>query len=246
VSDIFREVEEDVRREKAQRIWSRYGTYIIAAGVLVFVGIGAWQVWQHFERQKTEVVSGQYIAAQRIANPQAAANAFVDLAKDGQKYSPLARLSQASAMFAAGQRKEAIEIYREIADSDKGGPIGSVARLRAAWAMSETATRTELAELLKPLDTAGNPWRENAAEILAFADYKAMDLKSALTKYTALSTNSEAPDSLRARAKAMTDYLKNGGAVTFGTVPPEVVVPPPPAAAADPAAAGATPAMPAP
>lgn len=228
MSDIFREVEEDVRREKAQKIWARYGTYIIAAGVLVFAGIGAWQVWQHFERQKTEEVSAQYIAAQRITNPQVAANAFVDLAK-GNAYSPLARLSQASAMFAAGQRKEAIEIYREIADSDKG-PIGSVARLRAAWAMSETATRSELAELLKPLDQPGNPWRENANEILAFADYKAMDLKAAQAKYAALSTNAEAPDSLRARAKAMTDYLKNGGAVTFGTVPPEVVVPPPPAA----------------
>lgn len=231
MSDIFREVEEDVRREKAQRIWTRYGTYIIAAGVLVFVGIGAWQVWAHFERQKTEEISAQYITAQRIANPQAAANAFVDLAKDGKSYGPVARLSQASAMFAAGQRKEAIEIYREIANSDKG-PIGSVARLRAAWAMSETATRTELADLLKPLDQPGNPWRENANEVLAFADYKAMDLKAALTKYTALSTNPEAPDSLRARAKAMTDYLKAGGAVTFGTVPPEVVVPPPPAAAA--------------
>ncbi len=198
--------------------------------MLFFVGIGSWQVWQHFERQKAEAISAQYIAAQRITNPQAAANAFVDLAKDGKNYGPVARLSQASAMFAAGQRKEAIEIYREIADSDKG-PIGSVARLRAAWAMSETATRTELADLLKPLDQPGSPWRENAAEILAFADYKAMDLKSAQTKYAALATNPEAPDSLRARAKAMTDYLRNGGAVTFGTVPPEVVVPPPPAAA---------------
>jgi len=243
VSDIFREVEEDVRREKAQRIWARYGTYIIAAGVLFFVGLGAWQVWQHFERQKTEAISAQYIAAQRITNPQAAANAFVDLSK-GNAYSPLARLSQASAMFAAGQRKEAIEIYREIADSDKG-PIGSVARLRAGWAMAETATRTELADLLKPLDQPGNPWRENATEILAFADYKAMDLKAAQAKYAALSTNTEAPDGLRARARAMTDYLKNGGAVNFGTVPPDVVVPPPPTAALDPAAAGAAPATPA-
>jgi hypothetical protein len=43
----------------------------------------------------------------------------------------------------------------------------------------------------------------------------------------------------------MTDYLKNGGAVNFGTVPPDVVVPPPPTAAVDPATAGAAPATPA-
>ena len=111
--------------------------------------------------------------------------------------------------------------------------------------MAETATRTELADLLKPLDQPGNPWRENATEILAFADYKAMDLKAAQAKYAALSTNTEAPDGLRARARAMTDYLKNGGAVNFGTVPPDVAVPPPPTAAVDPATAGAAPATPA-
>lgn len=241
MSDIFREVEEDARRERAQRIWKRFGTYIIAAGVLVFVGIGAWQLWQHNERQKRAEVSAQYMAAQRIANPQQAANAFVDLAQ-AKSYGPVARLSQASAMFAAGQRSEAIEIYKEIADSDNG-PIGSVARLRAAWALAETATRTQLTELLKPLDQPGSPWRENAHEILAFADYKAMDLKSAQTKYAALAANAEAPDALRARAKAMAEYLRNGGAVTFGTVPPEVVVPPPPQAAPAPATSPAAPAQ---
>ncbi len=241
MSDIFREVEEDVRRERAQRIWKRYGTYIIAAGVLVFVGIGAWQLWQRHENQKREEVSAQYMAAQRITNPQTAANAFVDLAQ-AKSYGPVARLSQASAMFAAGQRSEAIEIYKEIADSDNG-PIGSVARLRAAWALAETATRTELTELLKPLDQPGSPWRENANEILAFADYKAMDMKSARTKYAALAANPEAPDALRARAKAMAEYLNNGGAVTFGTVPPEVVVPPLPQAAAAPATLPAAPAQ---
>ena len=243
MSDIFREVEEDVRRERAQRIWKRYGNYIIAAGVMVFVGIGAWQLYQRYEGQQREAVSAQYLAAQRVANPQTAANAFVDLAK-AKSYGPVARLSQASAMFAAGQRSEAIEIYKEIASSDTG-PIGSVARLRAAWALAETAPRTELAELLKPLDQPGSPWRENAHEILAFADYKAMDLKSAQTKYAALAANAEAPDALRARAKAMSEYLRNGGAVTFGTVPPEVVVPPPPQPAAATAAPAASPAAPA-
>ena len=238
MSDIFREVEEDVRRERAEKIWKRYGAYIIAAGVLVFVGIGGWQLWQRYDRQEREKISAQFVAAQRISNPRDAANAFVDLA-GGKGYGEIARLSQASAMFAAGQRKEAIDLYKEIAARDNG-PVGSVARLRAAWALAETASRSELAELLKPLDKPGSPWRENAAEILAFADYKALDLKSAQTKYAALAVNPEAPDALKTRAKAMADYLKTGGAVTYGSVPPEVI-PPPPQAVAAPATAPAKP-----
>ena len=55
-------------------------------------------------------------------------------------------------------------------------------------------------------------------------------------KYGQLALDPEAPDALRARAKAMTAFLKNGGAVSYGTVPADAVPTPP---------AGAVPAAPA-
>ena len=242
MSDIFREVEEDVRRERAQNIWKRYGAYLIAAGVLVFVGIGGWQLWQRHERQEREKISDQFMAAQRITNPRDAATAFADLARANKGgYGAVARLAQANAMFASGQGKEAIEIYKEIAANDNG-TVGSVARLRAAWASADTSTRNQLAELLKPFDRSENPWRQNAQEILAYADYRALDMKAAQTKYAALAADPQSPDALKARARAMADFIKNGGARDFGTVPPEALPVPPGAAAG--AAAAAPPATP--
>ena len=238
MSDIFREVEEDVRRERAKNIWKRFGAYIIAAGVLVFLGIGGWQLWQRHERQEREKLSDQFLAAQRITNPRDAANAFVDLSRTGKGgYGLVARLAQANAMFASGQGKPAIDLYKEIAASDNG-TIGSVARLRAAWASVDISTRTQLAELLKPFDQAENPWRQNAQEVLAYADYRALDMKSAQTKYAAIAADPQSPDSLKARARAMAEFIKNGGARDFGTVPPEALLVPPAggAAAATPAA----------
>ena len=44
MSDIFREVEEDVRRERFQKLWKAYGSYAIAALVLLFAGIGGWSL----------------------------------------------------------------------------------------------------------------------------------------------------------------------------------------------------------
>lgn len=235
MSDIFREVEEDVRRERAEKIWKRWGAYILAAGVLVFVGIGGWQLWQRHERQEREKLSDQFMAAQRITNPRDAASAFVDLARSGKGYGAVARLAQANAMLASGQGKQAIDLYKEIAAGDSG-TIGSVARLRAAWASADTSTRNQLAELLKPFDQAENPWRQNAQEVLAYADYRALDMKSAQTKYAALAADPQAPDALKARARAMADFIKNGGSRDFGTVPPEALPVPPAGAAAAPAA----------
>ena len=223
MSDIFREVEEDVRRERLEKLWKAYGNYAIAGLVLLFAGIGGWQFWQRHELEERQKFSDSFLAAQRISNPQTAASTFADLARNAPKgYGMVARLSQAGAMFTSGQRAGAIDLYKQIAKDDNG-PIGSVARLRAAWALSESASRTELAELLKPLDQPGNAWRPNAREVLAYADYRAMDTKSALAKYNELALAPESPNGLRARARAMADFLKNGGAMSYGTVPADAV-----------------------
>ncbi|HWY65744.1 MAG TPA: tetratricopeptide repeat protein [Rhizomicrobium sp.] len=227
MSDIFREVEEDVRRERFEKLWKAYGNYAIVGVVLLFGGIGGWQFWQRHELQERQRVSDAFIAAQRITNPQAAASAFADLAKGAPKgYAQVARLSQAGAMFASGQRADAIELYKQIAAADSG-VVGSVARLRAGWALADSASRNELAELLKPLNQPGNAWRLNAREVLAYADYRAMDSKSALVKYSELAIDPESPQGLRSRAQAMAAFLKNGGAVNSGSVPAEAAPQPP-------------------
>ena len=226
MSDIFREVEEDVRRERLQKLWKAYGSYAVVAIALLFAGIAGWQVWERREQQERQKVSDAFIAAQRITNPQSAASAFADLARTAPKgYAQVARLSQAGAMLTSGQRDGAIDLYKQIAKDDSG-LIGSVARLRAGWALAETASRTELVELLKPLDQPGNAWRLNAREVLAYADYRAMDTKSALTKYSELAADPESPQGLRSRAQAMAAFLKNGGAVNYGTVPADAALPP--------------------
>ena len=239
MSDIFREVEEDVRRERFEKLWKAYGTYAIAALCLLFAGIAFWQVWERHEQQERAKVSDAFMAAQRISNPQGQASAMVDIARTAPKgYAGVARLAEASAMFASGQQGNAIALYKDIAANDSG-PIGSVARLRAAWALADSASRNDLAALLKPLDQSGNAYRENAQEIMAYADYRAMDTKSALAKYTDLSVNPDAPDALRARAKAMAAFLRNGGAKSYGSVPADPVPAPPAAVAAAPAPAPA-------
>jgi len=226
VSDIFREVEEDVRRERFEKLWKAYGNYAIVAVVLLFAGIGGWLKWEQYETKERQKVSDAFIAAQRITNPQSAASAFADLARTAPTgYAQVARLSQAGAMLTSGQRDGAIDLYKQIAKDDSG-LIGAVARLRAGWALAETASRTELVELLKPLDQPGNAWRLNAREVLAYADYRAMDTKSALTKYSELAADPESPQGLRSRAQAMAAFLKNGGAVNYGTVPADAALPP--------------------
>ena len=43
MSDIFQEVDEEVRREQLKKLWDRYGNFVVAALILVVVGVAAWR-----------------------------------------------------------------------------------------------------------------------------------------------------------------------------------------------------------
>ena len=242
MSDIFREVEEDVRREKLQKFWKNYGDYVIALGAVIIVGIAGFQLWQRYQQTERDKASVAFIAAQRITDPKAAAVAFADIAKSAPKgYALLARLEQAHSMLASGQKDSALAIYKDIAAEDKGGP-GAVARLRQAWAIVDTTPRTDLESLLAPLREPTGAWKQLADEVLAYSDYHNNQMPKAAQEFETLANDANAPGQLRVRARAMAAFLKQGGAKDFGTVPPLAPPPAPDAMPAPPAGAGAAPA----
>ena len=220
LSDIFREVEEDVRREKLEKFWKAYGDYVIALAALIILGIAGFEFWQRYQANQRDKAAIAFTAAQRITDPRQAAQAFADLAKTAPGgYRLLAREEQANNMLAAGQRETAVALYKEIASEDQGG-IGAVARLRAAWATAETAKRADLQTLLAPLETPASSWKPMADEILAYSDYRNHDLAKAAQEFDALTANPAAPGLLKQRAHAMADFLHQGADKNFGTVPP--------------------------
>jgi len=239
LSDIFREVEEDVRRERLQKFWKAYGDYVIALVALIIVGIAGFELWQRYQATQRDKASVAFSAAQAIRDPKQAADSFADLVKTAPKgYALLAKLEQASSMMASGQRDGAIALYKEIVDQDKGG-IGMVARLRQAWAQADTSSRGDLETLLAPLRAEGGVWKPNADEILAYSDYHSNQISKAAAEFETLAKDSNSPQQLQRRSQAMAAFLKQGGAKDFGTVPPPTpapvpgaVVPPTPAPAA--------------
>jgi hypothetical protein len=203
LSDIFREVEEDVRREKLEKLWKAYGTHVIVLLVLALIGIAGFEVWQRYEANLRDKDSAAFAAAQRIPDPKAAANAFATLGKTAHGgYGPLSRMAQA-----------------DIASSDHGN-LGAVARLRAGWLTVDTAPHVELQTLLQPLLDPGSVWRQMAEEILAYSDYRAGKLLAADAEFARIAADTTAPDALRTRAHTFDAFLSGGGAANYGSVPP--------------------------
>jgi hypothetical protein len=219
LSDIFREVEEEVRRERLEKIWKQYGDYIVAAAALLILAAAGFRLWNVYEARERAAASVRYQAAQQLlqaGQPRPAADAFARLSKTAPGgYAKLAQLQEADALQAAGNTPAALANYRKLAaDSDE--MISAVARLRAAWILVEGAPKSDVESMLGALAADSSPWHQVAREILAYADYHAGATKQALAEFRALSKDAKAPAGVRGRSNAMVTFLTAGGNSNVG------------------------------
>ena len=100
MSDIFREVDEEVRREKLKQLWERHGNLIVARRAADRARGGGWRGYEWWETQKAAESGAPFEAAVALAEAgkQAEAQAaFAKIAKDGSSgYRVLARFREAA------------------------------------------------------------------------------------------------------------------------------------------------------
>jgi hypothetical protein len=207
VSDIFQEVDEEVRREQLKKLWDRYGAYFIALAVLVVVAVGAWRGYDYWQSKKAAEFGAQFNAAAILSEQgkhDEAEKAFARIASEGTSgYRVLARMREA-AELAERDPKAAVAAYDDLAASAATGqPLQDLAALRAGMILIDSAPLTEMTRRLEPLAGAGAPFRHSARELLAFAAWKAGDT-AALRKWSQLVRDDvETPASLRSRVDVL-------------------------------------------
>ena len=72
MSDIFTEVDEEVRREQLKKLWDRYGNYVVAAAVLVIAAVAAWRGYDYWQIRKAAETGAAYDSAARLTEEDAA------------------------------------------------------------------------------------------------------------------------------------------------------------------------------
>ena len=63
MSDIFNEVDEELRREQLKKLWDRYGILIITLAVLFVAAVGGWRGYQWWEGKKAAEAGSAFDAA---------------------------------------------------------------------------------------------------------------------------------------------------------------------------------------
>ena len=48
MGDIFREIDEELRQDRYERLWQSYGKYAIGIGMALVAAVIGWKAWQHY------------------------------------------------------------------------------------------------------------------------------------------------------------------------------------------------------
>ncbi len=214
MSELFDEVDEDVRREQLKKLWDRYSIYIVAAALLVVAAVGGWRGYQYLEAKKAAEAGAAFDKAVELAEQNKTADAeaaFNNLATTAPAgYRMLARL-RAAAEVAAHDPQGAVKLYDDIStDRSIGALEQELARIRAAGLLVDTATYPAMVQRLEASTTPQATFRHSARELLALSAWHANDSAAARKWLDLIANDAETPAGLRSRAEALQALLPPG------------------------------------
>jgi len=125
VSDIFREIDEELRRDNLLKLWSRYGRYIVAVAVFALVVAGGIVAWRDHQRSERLAQSARYAGALALARDGKEADAvkvFAAINREGGGYALLASFEEAALLAKSGDRAGAAAAYDRIAAASELDP----------------------------------------------------------------------------------------------------------------------------
>jgi len=213
---FIREVDEELRHDQAQKIWDRYGNWIIAAAISIVLATAGYRGWDYYSKSVAAKSGDQFMEAIQLSNDGSHDKAIKSLealvANGSGQYPALAKLRIASEMATRGDTALAISSYDEIsADKSFVESFRLIAQLRAGILAVDANSLEDVTKRLEGLAGAGLPFRHSAREGLGLANFKAGKFVEALKWFDSIANDSDAGRNIRARANVMLELLAGKG-----------------------------------
>src|ERR1700761_5979247 len=168
MSDIFQEVDEEVRRDKAAEFWKKYQNVILAGAVVIVLASAGFRYWQYERERATQAAGDQFqqaltaLEAGKFDEAKAGLDKIATTGPSG--YRALAQMTVAGAE-AAKDPQAAISAFDAVAGDAAIDPLlRDTARLRAALFGVDTPAEQQKGEAAwTALSAAGAPYRRLAA-----------------------------------------------------------------------------------
>jgi hypothetical protein len=213
---FFREVDQELRQDKAKDLWDKYGPLAIGAAVAIVLATAVWVAWDYWTQTQANQSGDAYLQAlthAREGRTEEARAALAALEADGYgAYPVLARMRGATLLAEAGDHDGAVSAFDSVA-ADGAVPIAirDMARLRAGLLLVDHGSYADVASRVEALTVETSPLRHTAREALGLSAWKEGRSADAGTLFDQISDDEGAPLNMRRRAELMSELIRGSG-----------------------------------
>ena len=207
MSDIFQEIDEDLRQDKVARLWKAYGKYLVALAVFIILVIASYRFIEHKNEKNREQTSELYELASetgRSGDKKAAIELLSDeMFDENIGYSIISKLRKA-ALAKSNNDLEGTEIVLKeiITNEDIPLYLRDLARLKL-FASDSDNNSSQLEVLIEE----EGPWKFLALELKGGIQLEGGNLKEARSIFKELTDDANTPNNLRRRASEILKAL---------------------------------------
>ena len=207
MSDIFQEIDEDLRQDKVARLWKAYGKYLVALAVFIILVIASYRFIEHKNEKNREQTSELYELASetgRSGDKKAAIELLSDeMFDENIGYSIISKLKKA-ALAKSNNDLEGTEIVLKeiITNEDIPLYLRDLARLKLFASDSDN-----ISSQLEVLIEEEGPWKFLALELKGGIQLEGGNLKEARSIFKELTDDANTPNNLRRRASEILKAL---------------------------------------
>lgn len=214
MSDIFREVDEEVRRDKAVEFWKKYQNYMIGAAALIVLATAGWRFYDYRRLQAAQAAGAQFEQALELdrsgKGPEAAAVLAKIAAEGPSGYRIVSRFAEA-AVRSKTDPAGATAAYDALAEDASIDPLlQETARLRAALLRLNAGETDKAKAALEALAAPTGAYRHTAREMLGVVALAAQDYQGAGKWLDMVVADPDAPQSPRQNAELLLGLVASG------------------------------------
>lgn len=207
MSDVFQEIDEEVRQDQLKQLWNRWGLIFVGTVVSIILAWTGWVFWRDHVEATRASESAAFEAATAVGLVDfGALDELTATAESG--YAAIAAFHKAGELMKQGQPLEAVDVYDGVAgDAATNARLQGLASLLAAMVLADAELADDARSRLQPLAIDGADWALPARELIALLDFREGDLDAAESAFSVLSTDPSTPGAMRQRAQEMLDLI---------------------------------------
>lgn len=211
MSDVFREVDEEVRKDQSVEIWKKYGPLIIAAAVAIMAVTGGFIGWKNYQKNQRLVAADTFLSATSVTDADKRASALEQVAVENTGiYGALARIRLAMNLAEDNPDEALAALDRVATTTSIPIEMRQLAEIRAASIAASFRSPGDVLKRVGPLLQPGHAFRYSARELAAVAEIQMGNKQSARNHLQTLIEDQQTPSGIRSRTEALLAIIGEG------------------------------------